>query len=249
MSTRLRLSGPNYLLETGVDALEYLQRLPDEVWGRVDTVVFDPPYFDPKDVERVNHRSKLQDGRIGFREQHTRIMSPKHRTDILSYIRSHIPSTARIMHFHTVRSRIQISNVCCEHVWVKPINIAIAGSNERNNGEHIVIEGEPIKGRIPGRILSRYLPFDAPMCHAPSRTGVYTWTIARGCAKPYDLYREFFRHLDSQCVVDPFAGYGMSIKAALHRRAEIYACDMDTKLDWRHMVQDPLAYFNGEVDP
>ncbi len=123
------------MIKTGTDALTFLKQIPDHIWDTIDTVNWDPPYFDsdnPKDVERVNQRSKLKDTKVKFTK------------------------------------------------------------------------------------------------------------LVRACAKPIELYKNLYRHLDSKIILDPFAGWGGSIFAAIELDLQIYACDIDSSLDWAHSQQQSL---------
>jgi len=108
----------------------------------------------------------------------------------------------------------------------------MAGNCDRNNGEHIVIEGTRLKGKIKGQILNKYISVDAEY---KTHKGINR--IVRGCAKPTKLFKELYRHFNVKFVLDPFAGWGSSIMAALEMGINIYACDLDNNLDWS-------AYYN-----
>ncbi len=230
------------ILQTGVGAYNFIISLPDEIWTTIKVVVWDPPYYDSDNdahLEKVNGRTKLKDATAQWKQPETRLMDPAQRQQILEYIRLKIPEDAYVIYFHTDREEIATySDIACEHVWVKPIHYCIAGNADRNNGEHIVIEGPSIKGKPRGRILNKYI--NARFSKYASKDNFVPderHHLPRACAKPYDLYYRLFKHLDASSVLDPFAGFGMSIKAAIHLGAAVYACDLDPTLDYKDLEE------------
>lgn len=221
-------------------AKHFVKNLPKERWLSIDTVVWDPPYYNlenPADMEIVNKRSKLKSPKIHWGGQtpiETRVMSEFERFEISAFIRSRLNfDIVRIIYFHSKKERLPtVENECCSHVWVKPIEITIAGNCDRNNGEHILIEGEPLKGKLKGQILNKYIY----NCHPEMKNIKGTNQIVRGCAKPEKLFSELYRHFNSKHILDPFAGYGRSISAALSMGIKIDACDIDLTLkrQWNH---------------
>lgn len=220
---------------TGIDAMDYLMSIPESIWKQIDTVIFDPPYYNESDLEKVNQRSKLKDDKVNWDKQYTRIMNSDHRNKILQFIKSKKSDKARIVYFHTVKDRVKIQNLACEHIWVKPIGITLAGNNDRNNGEHILIEGERVKGKIKGRVLNKYI------------NAKFDGFIPRACAKPTKIFSELYRHLDSKFILDPFAGYGNSIKSAVEMNLNIFACDIDSSLENRWRVYREQESLEGWV--
>ena len=209
-------------LEIGTDAMDFIKDIPDQFWKKIDTVVWDPPYYDddnPEHLEKVNQRSKLKDKKVQWDKQQTRIMNKLHRQNILECIQSKLTKDSHILYFHT--QEIIIYPLACIHVWVKPINGTMAGNNDRNNGEYVYIMGKKIEGKIKGRILNKYINAKFNGLNVP-----------RACAKPIFLYKELFRHLASKFILDPFAGYGGSITAARSMNIPIFACDIDDTLKW-----------------
>lgn len=227
----------------------FVENLPKERWRSIDTVVWDPPYYDkgnPAHEEIVNKRSKLKSPKIHWGGQtsiETRIMDKKERENILKIIRENLyyytfnpDNNPRIMHFHSKEKELPNlddgDNVACHHVWIKPIEITIAGNCDRDNGEHILVEGESLKGKRKGQILNKYISD----CYPEMKNVSGTNQIVRGCAKPEKLFSELYRHFNSKHILDPFAGYGRSISAALSRGIKIDACDIDLTLksQWNH---------------
>lgn len=214
-------------------ALYFVQNLPNERWETIDTIVWDSPYYDldnPEHVEIVNSRTKLKNKRInwgGHSAPQTRLMLSRERKEILRIIKERKNDDARILHFHSKFDYLpKVPELCCIHTWIKPINITIAGNCERNNGEYILIEGTPLKGKIKGQILNKYIVNCKP--EMKSIRGMNE--LVRSCSKPIELFHELYRHLDSRHVLDPFAGYGRSILAALERDIAIDAIDIDMSL-------------------
>ena len=250
-----------YMMFLGEDAKEFIKATigsDSDLARRVKIVVFDPPYYDPEDYELVNQRSRLKDKRISFNKQYTRIMKPEHREEILSRIRLYLEKAGNddyfILHHHTRKERIPVLDrgLACEHVWIKPINVTIAGNIDRNNGEYIIVEGNRIAKKIRGRTLNKYITDVAPlMINDPSPR------MVRACAKPPELYKLLFNHLgvsEGDVILDPFAGWGGSIRAGLAMQAYVLACDIDTDLivTWEKHVQDAKQsrldyYFLEEV--
>lgn len=225
-------------LQTGVEALHFLETIPLAIWRVIDTVIWDSPYFDSdnkNDMERVNQRSRMNgSSKIIWNDSNTRLMNSKEREAIISYIRRRINDSCYIAHFHTDPSRVVMEKEkACEHIWVKPIHYCIAGNADRNNGESIIIEGTKIKGKPKGQILNKYInAVFSREKHLDDFIPDGHHHIPRACAKPFRIYSEIYRHLDSKVILDPFAGYGMSIKAGLSRGAVVYACDLDPTLEW-----------------
>lgn len=216
------------MIKFGIDGYDFVKSIPDEVWPIIDTVVWDPPYFDAgnkEDEERVNGRTKMKkDACVPWNNPAVRLMDPVLRKKIFDYIKSRIKPDTYIIHFHSQEERLQhLDNIACKHAWVKPINITIAGNADRNNGEHIYVQGTKIKGKPKGQILNKYITLPGPMRKAKNGST----KLARSAAKPKELLSELFRHLKSTCILDPFAGYGASIAAAYGRGAQIFACDLD----------------------
>lgn len=206
-------------LQTGIDAMEFVKSIPDEIWKIIDLAIWDPAYYDddnPKHIEKINRRGKFKGKRDGNGTE-TRLMNRKHREKILEYIRSKT-NDIHILHFHT--EEIDIDPLACIHVWVKPIINCSAGNCDRNNGEYIFVEGKKVEGKLKGRVLNKYI------------NAGFKSIVPRSCAKPTFLYSELYRHLDSKFVLDVFAGYGNSIVAADNLGISIYACDIDSKLNW-----------------
>lgn len=248
-------------LQLGIDALESLKQIPEEIWARIDFINWDPPYYDSDNddhKEIVNERSKLKTKPLKIKgnyevvtwdKPHTRLMNGQHRADILTYIRKHKSPIARIAHFASKKELLTTSmygvGIACEHVWVKTIEGTMAGNNDRNNGEYIVIEGRPLKGKIKGQILNKYIPLPFEW-----KTTRKTTRIVRACAKPEKLYSELYRHFDAKYVLDVFAGWGRSISAAIHKNIGIWASDMDRDLgdQWDYYEQYiPLQEYFGEI--
>lgn len=222
-------------LQLGINALDYVKNIPDKIFKKIDTVVWDPPYYDDdnkEDLEKVNTRSKLRgkDNTVFMKNNSARIMDADLRSEILEFIRS--KGVNHIIHFHTKEDyKYSIPKIACEHVWVKPIIISIAGNADRNNGEFIFIEGDKIEGRPKGQILSKYI-----------NAGFNKKFSPRSCAKPLELYTELFRHVKSRFILDPFAGYGNSIGAARKFGISVYACDTDNKLRYNHNWRYNLGF-------
>lgn len=216
-------------------ALHFIHELDEKRWETIDTIIWDPPYLDsdnPLDVEQVNKRSKLRDARFRKPKIHwgetfaeTRLMDPAERMEIYLIIKK--MANARFVHFHSREERLpSVGRECCRHVWVKPIEITIAGNNDRNNGEYILIEGPKLKGKKKGQVLNKFIVNCPP--EMKNIKGVQQ--IVRACAKPEKLYTEIYRHLDAKHVLDPFAGWGRSISAALTRSMKVDAVDSDLNL-------------------
>lgn len=217
----------------------FVENLPKERWETIDLIILDPPYYnkgDKNDEEIVNKRSKLKSPKIhwgGNTPIETRIMDPKERKEIINIIRDNISENVRIAHFHSKQEKLPIIlEWCCTHVWIKPIEITIAGNCDRDNGEHILVEGNRLKGKLKGQILNKYIY----NCSPEMKNVTGTNQIVRGCAKPEKLFTELYRHFNSKHILDPFAGYGRSISAALSMGLKIDACDIDLTLksQWNH---------------
>lgn len=214
-------------------ALYFVQNLPKERWETIDTIVLDPPYYDldnPEHVEIINGRTKLKNKKIhwgGTLAPETRLMLSADRKEILRIIKERKKEDARILYFHSKFDYLpKVPELCCIHTWIKPINITIAGNCERNNGEYILIEGPLLKGKIKGQILNKYIANCQP--EMKSIRGMNE--LVRSCAKPGKLFDELYRHLNSRHILDPFAGFGRSISAALLRGIMVDACDIDLTL-------------------
>ncbi len=214
-------------------ALHFIHELPEERWETIDTIIWDPPYLDednPLDIEQVNQRSKLKSPKIhwGNTPAETRLMDPRLRLSIFALIQEKRKKDSRMIHFHSREDRLPlVKNECCRHVWVKPINIVIAGNNDRNNGEHMLIEGPKSKGKKKGQVLNKFIVNSPP--EMKNIKGVQQ--IVRACAKPEKLYTELYRHLGTKHVLDPFAGWGRSISSALVSDIMVDACDIDLNLE------------------
>ncbi|MEE9446207.1 MAG: hypothetical protein V3V19_11150 [Cocleimonas sp.] len=232
-------------------ALWFLENLPEERWETIDTIVLDPPYYDSDkktDVEKVNSRTKLKKPsrsriRVKYFSPHTRLMNSFIRRKIIGYIKYKMNEDTRVLHFHSVRDRLpKLENFCCDHEWIKPIKIVMTGNNDRKNIEYIRIEGPKIEGNtMVGRTLNQAIV----NCEPEMIIGNKAPTIVRACAKPEKLFIELFRHLDSRHVLDPFAGWGRSISAALKMGLKIDACDsdvLDPRLKKQYNIYKSMEY-------
>ncbi len=229
--------GENYLLQTGVDALSFVRNIPDDEFSKIDAVIWDPPYMDPDNqehVERLNHRAgrwkpSVVNWRGRIRNNETRFMSKDERNAVLSIIRTKMHPQGHIIQFHTIEDELWDDHIY-RLVWVKSEWSGISGSPIINNGEWINIIGPKV--RKNGNTIPKYI-----VVHE-EKNGIQ---IVRSCAKPRVLFDKIFHLLQPQFVLDPFAGFGRVIPASLSRGAKIYACDIDTSLDWGR-------YLNGSID-
>lgn len=223
----------------------FLKKLSSERWQTVDTVIDDPPWYnddDSDDIEKVNMRSRFKDPKVNWQKQYTRIMKREDRDEINSIIKNNIGENTRIIHHHSTRGKLPIlDSLCCEHVWIKPINITLSGNCDRNNGEILLIEGSKIKGKVKGRVLDKYIYNCPPQMRI--HNGVSK--LVRACSKPHKLYSELYRHLNSKHILDPFAGYGTTISAALEMGIKIDACDMDVA-DLQNQWKNYTSYITLE---
>ena len=229
---------------SNLDALEFVKSIPDEIWFLITDVIADDPYFDsdnPEHYERFNGRTaRYQKGKLFMKNADTRLMDSKHRAKIYDHIKSKISSHTRMIYFHSDLSMLpKLETDYCDHVWVKKIKDASAGNNDRKNGEFIRISHRP-QGMIVGRILNQFIFLPAPN----NKNG----HLVRSCAKPIKLFKEFYRHLDSTFILDPFAGWGGSIFAAREMGISIYANDIDSSVNWIQKKNTMKEYWEPYIE-
>lgn len=248
------LSGKkNGLRLTGTGAYDFIHQLP----GGWDLIIMDPPYHDPDDemaTEALNKRSgkfvsKIDSNRIEAFHETTihRFMPRWERERILALIRTKAKPKAHFVYFHTDLHQLpydwilgEKEGVACTHGWTKPGKMGVlSGSACPKNIEWIQIVPK-IKGRPKGRIMDQFIDMQPP---SRTKTLGREIIIARACAKPFELYLEIFRHTRAKYILDPFAGYGMSIKAADHLGLKIDACDIDGTVNWNFEAQKNLQGF------
>lgn len=210
-------------LKIGVDAQTFVNSLE----GGWDTVIWDPPYFNLEDKQ---YQKKISGSkRVRLWEDHTRIMDKYQRERILLSILEKADKNVNILYFHSKRELLPDKNKFyipfrCDHVWVKPILNSLTGSQERHNGEYIRIFSKIKPKSIKhGGIVNTYMSIYPPVIRG---------ALARSCAKPKSLFSQLYEHLGSTHVLDPFAGYGESINAAIQLNIKIDACDLDNTLQW-----------------
>ena len=214
-------------VKAGIDALSFVRQLE----GGWDLVIWDPPYFSPnaEDSERLNSRSR------NFNlTKKLRVMDPLRRDEILNLIKAKMDPLGRIIYFQTDLTRIP-KNYECLHGWVK--STVLSGSPCPSNIEWMAIFGSSIK-KAPGRILNQYLPYPYELKY----NGGFP-RLVRGCAKPEALYEDLYRHTDAKHVLDPFAGFGRSISAAIKNGIRIDACDIDHTLQAQYD-----SYLTNHID-
>lgn len=196
------------ILETGIDALEFLKKMPKEIWDKIDTVVYDPPYFDESDIKRFDRKGK---GRLQ-KDFSKLMMNKQHRETIFELIKSKMKK-GFIIKFH----QLDILKGQ-KHIWYKEL-CSIGSGSVRPNHEYIFVDNINCEyPKMPG------LPF---ILHHTQRR-----IDTRTAKKELGLYLELFKHFNSKFVLDPFAGYGNSIYAADKLGIPIYACDIDKTLMW-----------------
>ena len=210
------------------DSLDFVKSLP----GGWDTIIWDPPYMDPQDkkhLERVNTRSKLQIKKQnrGYPKQlknsTARLMERPKRKEILDIIKSKMNPLGHILQFHTIKEELWKDDISCLHYWIRYPQKVMSGSRDPFNAEHINIIGPKIPGRK--NQLDTFI--------VVNMKSIYNgYVIKRACAKPTELFEKLYKHLDSQFILDPFAGLGNSIKAARGLGLTIQANDIDKNVNW-----------------
>ena len=232
--------GEGYYLQTGIDALSFIQNIPDSIFEQIDCIIWDPPYMDPSDP---NHVERLNSRRRRFNETSSlRFLERKYRDKVLDIIKQKMNPDGYILQFHTIKEEL-LEGGNCIHGWIKTGPAVFSGSSCPNNIEWINIIGPKIP-RTVGRVLNKYI----------IHSSEYTYNggfprLVRGCAKPLTLYLDLLKHVSVSFVLDPFAGYGRSISAALNLGIDIYACDIDSSLDWHDRIPSDLdSFFNGGDD-
>lgn len=205
-------------LKLGIDALDFLKGIPDEIWEQIDTIVFDPPYFDEGNED---HMERFNDRKGRILNNSFIMMDVDHRNNILNYIRSKMKK-GFIIRFHSD----DVGFDGQKHIWFKH-RIGLGGGSMRRNHEYIWIE--PINTKLP---IMGGLEFILSFPLKGSKNQ-YNGNKHRTAMKPTDLFKRLFSHLKSKFVLDPFAGFGNQIIACRHLRISIFACDMDKSLQWR----------------
>ena len=210
-------------------------------------MIWDPPYMDPSNKdhkERLNHRAgRWKPSTINWRERikrnDTRFMSKKLREEILKLIKQKMNPNGHIVQFHSIAKELWTENRAYLLIWVKSEWSGISGSPVINNGEFVNIIGPNVQKN--GNTIPKYLAISEE-----KKNGI---CIVRSCAKPQRLYEMIFRLLNPAHVLDPFAGYGRSISAAIKRGIQIDACDIDPSLQFQYdsYVTNPIDNFFTEV--
>ncbi len=204
--------------QTGIDAMEFIKKIPDKEWKKIDTIVWDPPYFDSdnKDhIEKFNKRANRFTRDITINAV---LMNPIHRKNIKEYIENKINATW--IKFHSVDNSY---NDKYKMVWYKK-KPSISGAVIYPNHEFIWIS----TFKKLNRCILPYV-LDYPITMGKNQYGGNGYRTAQ---KPLLLFEQLFKKLDSKVILDPFAGYGNSIRAADKLGLEIWACDLDKKLSW-----------------
>jgi len=200
-------------LGIGVDALDFVKSIPEKILRKIDTIPWDPPYWDPNGKDRgarLNRHKKLDKHDNRF------FMDPKIKEKIRTYIEE------RTNAVWIVFSSDPLKGYDYEHIWFKGDSFgSMSAGRQTRNDEYVYIKTNGKKLNIlPG--LPRVL-------HFPVGFGVH---MPRRCYKPAGLYNRLYKHINSEFILDPFAGYGMSIKAAYDLGLTIYACDIDETVEW-----------------
>ena len=68
--------------------------------------------------------------------------------------------------------------------------------------------------------------------HWKTRIFEHKSILNRACEKPTKLFEFLYNTIGSKYILDPFAGYGNSIRAAQYNNLKIDACDIDNTLDY-----------------
>ena len=203
-------------LQTGIDSLEFMMGIPEEIWYKIDTVIFDPPYFDintPSDVKRFHRRSKVK----RFLDDHTVLGDWEQINKILKYAQSKI-NKGTIIYFDSRDNRYDLPY---KIIWYKG-RPSITGGVIMPYHEYIWLENINIKysqQQFPSVMHHNIISSNQ---NKKIRTGY----------KPKSLFLELFDRLNSKFILDLFAGKGESILAADHLGLPIFACDSDKKLKW-----------------
>lgn len=189
-------------LQTGIDAMDFIKQIPDEIWEQIDTIVWDYPYYSTK----IN---KKGGGFEGFKTDNIMI-NKKQLDDIYNYIKS--KTNGNFVIFHTNIKKIDLDKSII--IW---------------NKSNVPFDG--LLGNCEFIQLDKKIYWKTRVLSIPNERGGSKHNI-RQCAKPYKLFIELFKLLDSKFILDPFAGYGNSIHAAGKLGIPIYACDIDSTLNW-----------------
>ena len=205
-------------LQKGIDAYEFLESLSSADWKKIDTIIFDPPYYSSSYQEIGRFSKTISNTRMKF--DHKMNMSKTHRENIEQYILSHIHKDAIWFKFHTDIRKLNLNNNFI--IWHKS-NVPF---NALNGNTEFIETNAKLLFNKKYRILSLPLIY-------------YT----RPAAKPIGIFMELYALADSHTVLDPFAGYGNSIVAAIMQDIDIYACDIDTTLNWNFNKKNISDYF------
>tara|TARA_Y100000004_G_scaffold163292_1_gene192538 strand:+ start:511 stop:1191 length:681 start_codon:yes stop_codon:yes gene_type:complete len=210
-------------LQIGVDAQTFV----DSLEGGWDTVIFDPPYFN---LEDKAYQKRISGGkRVRLHDEHTRIMDKYDRERILISILEKAHPDVNVIYFHSKIDKMPDKNKWylpyrCDHVWVKPIMNSLTGSQERHNAEYMrIFSRVKPKSHKHGGVLNTFIN-----AYPPTKRG----NVARACAKPSILFSQLYKHLGSKHILDPFAGYGMSLNAGIQLGLKVDGCDIDETLQW-----------------
>ncbi len=212
-----------------IDALEFV----NNSVGGWDTIIMDSPYINPGD-KRYDGKEKTYSG-LGKRlheGKNSLIMDPVKRMLILDVIKSKMAENYQIIYFHIDRMDLDYN-----YVWYKN-SYSISNNESFNNHEFVSIE---TNCKLPWMQYILDYPTDSGSFKVPN---AYIWkTTPRLAAKPLNLFKRLYKHCKSKYILDPFAGYGMSIKAALDLGLRIDACDIDPTVNYNFERPDALEMF------
>jgi DNA modification methylase len=226
-------------LEIGIDAFDFVKKIPDDIWPLVDTVVWDPPYSDEGgyyDLDYIDTKKGKKGRNMAekmSRNKSKLVMPRKKRLEIYDYISA--KGNYNYIHFFgNLKGKQELDFECQrECIWFKS-NISHTNHFNFTNHEFFYLKTPNLKigeSGLNGKHVKYIwnIPTDSGY---NKKTKTFLWT-QRMAQKPLKLFNDLYKLLDSKFVLDPFAGYGNSIYAARKLGLSVYACDIDKTLKWR----------------
>lgn len=209
------------LCKTGIDALDFLNQIPADIINEIDTVILDPPYLEKlnSDTWKKKHGGSIV--KLGEKAYN----KTEHINDIVFKVIDLLPN-AKTVTFHTNIEQIDTSEKVI--IWYKP---DIPLKNLIGNVEYITLHNVKNNG----------IHFKSKVFAIPREINT------RSMSKPVRLWEELFNLIKPRFVIDLFAGYGNIIRVCRSRNINIYACDIDEKLQsvWDgHLNQKSLEDFD-----
>lgn len=184
--------------------------------GGWDTIIFDPPYYNKNNFNWNNWKNKNKKGDL-FNEK-IYVMSNDYRKNIEEVILSKCDNPVFIK-FHTdIRKLNQDNKILIWYKSDRPITNLIGNC-------------EFIEFRTHKRLFWKTRIFE------------HKYGKNRACEKPIKLFDFLYDIIGSKYILDPFAGYGNSIRSALNNNLKIDACDIDDSLNYNF---DEMEMNNNE---